>query len=447
MPFDFDLLVLGAGSGGLAAAERAALYGAKVAIAEQFKPGGACVNYGCIPEKLLDYAAAFNHLNRVATSYGWGDCDRQFDWAKFVAAKERHINNLNEVHLHHLQDAGVRLFQGHASFVDAHTVIVDDNPISADKILIAVGAKPIKQDISGIEYAITWHELYHLSRQPKSVAVIGCDPIGVKIAGSLNALGTQVVHIFPEAHLLPKLDGELAEVIQQRMQHQGVQILSQTKVERIEKLGDYLHLTVNSLLEPLVVEAVLADARRVPNLDGLNLPKLGIQLTSSGAIRVDEFSRTTHINIFAIGDCTERIPVTPSAIAQGRAFADTEFGEHPRAPHLDWVPLSLAARPEAAVVGYSEAEARGKWGDSVVCYRTQFRPLLYCLTGWDEKTWVKVIVNRDDSERVLGIHMVGDGAVEIIQSLAVALRLGARKQDLDNAIGIHPSSGEELFSL
>jgi glutathione reductase (NADPH) len=445
--FDYDLLVIGAGSGGLAAAERAAAYGIRVAIAEQSNPGGACVNYGCIPEKLLDYAASFNRLEQVAVSYGWRMCQRQFDWSNFITAEEQHIRHLNELHLRHLQDAGIEFIHGHASFLDAHTVIVGNHSVTAEKILIAVGAKPIKPNISGIEHAITWHELYYLPEQPKSVAVIGGDPIGVKIVGSLNALGSHLTQVISEEQILPELDAEIGQEIQERLIKQGVQVVTRTNITRIEQTDNRFCLTLSGHSEPLTVDTVLMDAPRRPNLARLNLNKVGIQLTTSGAIRIDEFSGTTHTNIFAIGDCTERISLTPSAIAQGRAFADTEFGGQPQMVSLDWVPISLSSRPEAATLGLSETQAREKFGNAVLCYRTRFRPLFYCLTEWDEETFVKIVVNRQDSERLLGIHMIGDGAVEIIQSLVVALKLGATKHDLNTAIGIHPSSAEELFSM
>lgn len=447
MPFDYDLLVIGAGSGGLAAAERAAGYGVRVAIAEQSKPGGACVNYGCIPEKLLDYAAGFNDLEQVAVSYGWKECQREFNWSHFTQAQQQHIQHLNALHLSHLEEAGVQFIQGCASFLDEHTVIINNQPITAEKILIAVGAKPLKLNLPGIEQTITWHELYSLPQQPKTVAIVGGDPIGVKIAGSLNALGTHVTQVIAEARILPELDAEISQEIQERLVEQGVQVFNHTQLTGIQSTSNGLALAVSGQAERVTVETVLMDVPRKPNLEGLNLNKVGLQLTASGAIRVDEFSRTTHTNIFAIGDCTERIPLTPSAIAQGRAFADTEFGGQPHGVSLDWVPISLSSRPEAATVGFSEAQAQEKFGEAAVCYRTRFRPLLYCLAGWDKKTWMKVIVNQQDSERVLGIHMVGEGAVEIVQCLAVALRRGATKQDLDAAIGIHPSSAEELFSL
>lgn len=447
MAFDYDLLVIGAGSGGLAAAERAAAYGARVAIAEQAKPGGACVNYGCIPEKLLDYAAGFCLLEKVAVSYGWKESKREFDWSHFVTAEENHIRHLNELHLHHLQNAGVQLIQGQANFLDAHTVIVGDRSITADKILIAVGAKPIKPPIPGIEHTITWHQLYHLSTQPQSIAIIGGDPIGVKIAGSLNALGSSVTQIIADDHILSAFDAELAQEIQKRLSDRGVQIFNRRNVTKIAKTNHGFCLTLSGQPDSFTIDAVLIDAPRRPNLDGLNLNKAGIELTGSGAIHVDEFSHTTQHSVFAVGDCTERLPLTPSAIAQARAFADSEFGGQRRSINFNWVPISLASQPEAATVGLSETQARQKFGDAVFCYATRFRPLLYCLTGFNEEMFVKVVVNQQDSERVLGLHVVGDRAVDIVQSLAVAMRLGATKTDLDHAIGIHPSSTEEIFSM
>ncbi|HEY9736226.1 MAG TPA: FAD-dependent oxidoreductase, partial [Trichocoleus sp.] len=352
----------------------------------------------------------------------------------------------------HVQDAGIDFLQGHASFLDAQTLWVEERPVKASKILIAVGAKPAKPNIPGTEHSITWHELYRLPTQPKSIAIIGGDPIGVKIAGSLNALGTQVTQVISEERILPALDAEISEEIQKRLINRGVQFFNKTPIAAIKKGDEGLCLIPKStdgasLSEPLTAEAVLMDTPRAPNLEGLNLDKAGIELTPSGAIRVDGFSHTSQEGVFAIGDCTERIPLTPSAIAQGRAFADSEFGNKPSPATLAWVPISLSSHPEAATVGASEAEAQAQFGEAAACYRAQFRPLLYCLAQGDEKTFIKVVVNRQDQERVLGVHMVGDGAVEIVQSLAVALKLGATKYDLDSAIGIHPSSGEEIFAL
>lgn len=449
MPFDYELFVIGAGSGGLAAAERAASYGARVAVSEEANTGGACVNYGCIPEKLLDYAASFSDLNQVASSYGWSECDRHLHWPKFIAAKDRHIQHLNQLHRKHLQEAGVEFLQGHTAFLDAHTLLVSDRRVTAEKILVAVGAKPEKPDLPGIEHTITWRELYHLPEQPRHLVIFGNDPIGVKVAGSLNALGSQVTLITETEYILPTLDTEISQTIQARMAQQGVQFINRTGIKQIERSSNgYYNLTLTGgEAAPTAVDAVLIDAARRPNLAELNLDKASVQLTDAGSISVDTYSRTAQANIFAIGDCTDRIPLTPSAIAQARAFADSEFGNRPHTVSFEWVPFSISSHPEAATVGLSETQAREKFGDAVHCYRTQFRPLFYCLAQLPEKVLIKLVVNQDDNERILGIHIVGDGAVEITQSLAVALKLGATKHDLNTAIGIHPSVAEEIFSI
>lgn len=443
---DYDLLVIGAGSGGLAAAERAATLGARVAIAEQANTGGACVNYGCIPEKLLDYAASFHDLNAVADSYGWSADQWHFSWPAFIAAKDDYVQQLNQCHLDHLQEAGVQVLRGTVAFRDAHTVTVGDRLVTAEKILIAVGAKPLKPEIPGIEHTITWRELYHLPEQPLQLVIIGGDPIGVKVAGSLNELGSHVTQITVEPTILTGLDSETALVIQGQMRQRGVQFLNQTSIQKIERQGDHRCL-IYSDAEPLSADIVLVDAQRVPNLADLQLQRVGIQLTAAGAIRVDAFSRTSHVNIFAVGDCTDRIPLTPSAIAQARAFVDTEFGDHPRQARLDWIPMSISSHPEAATVGLSEEQAREQFGEAVSCYRREFHPLFQSLISSPKKTFMKEVVNSKDVDRVLGIHIVGEGAVNIVQSLAIALKLGATRQDLNEAIGIHPSSAEELFVL
>jgi glutathione reductase (NADPH) len=450
MALDYDLIVIGAGSGGLAAAERAAAYGARVAIAEESDIGGACVNYGCIPEKLLDYAATFKQLKLASSDYGWDELEPQFDWSHFITRKEQQIQRLNQLHLQHLKDAGVQLIQGHASFLDPQTLAIADQVVTADKVLIATGAKLVKPDIPGIEHAISWHELYHSPSQPQRIAIVGDGAISVKVAGSLNELGSQVTQIIKNEQILTEFDSDIGAFVQTQMGDRGVQFHPQTQVTQIEPIDHYFRLTLSQPQSPsstVDVDVVFVDAPRQANLAGLNLEKAGIQLTASGGIRVDTFSRTAQTHVFAIGDCTDRPNLTPLAIAQGRAFADTEFGSKPHAINDTYIPISVSSHPEAATVGFSEVQAREKWGDAVCCYRTQFRPLFYSLTGRDGGVLLKVVVNRDDSERILGIHMAGYPAGEVIQSLAVALKLGATKTDLNQAIGIHPSVAEEFFTL
>ena len=446
MRFDYDLFVIGAGPGGLAASEEAAGYGVRVAIAEQDSVGGTCVIRGCIPEKLMSFAAEFSDDSQVAAGYGWNQPQCAFDWQQFIAAKEREIHRLSQVHNQKLTKAGVELIKGCATFIDVHTLEVAGRQITADKILIAVGAKDVKPEIPGSEYTITSSQLFNLKQQPKHIVVVGGNYIPVKLAGILKNLGSQVTQVFLEDHILSAFDEDVALSVQEGMTKQGIQILENTTVKEIKRVGDELDLILSGKTEDVLsVDTVLFARCRTPNNSGLSLEKAGIQL-QRGAIVVDEYNRTTQANIFAVGDCINRINFTPVAIAQGRAFADTEFGNNPHTVCYEYVPSTVSSYPEAATVGLSEAEAREKLGDSVRCYCSKFRPLLHSLTNRDEKTLVKLVVDSC-SDRVLGAHMVGEGAIDIIQCLALALRVGATKKHFDEAIGIHPSVAEEFLTL
>lgn len=446
MTFDYDLFVIGAGPGGLAASEQAAGYGVRVAIAEQDSVGGTCVIRGCIPEKLMSFAAEFSEDSQVAAGYGWNQAQYTFDWQQFIAAKEQEIHRLIQVHNQKLTEAGVELIKGKATFIDAHTLEVAGRQITADKILIAVGAKDVKPEIPGSEYTITSSQLFNLKQQPKHIAVIGGNYIPVKLAGIMNNLGCQVTQVFQEDHILSAFDEELALVVQEGMTKRGIQILENTAVKEIKRVGDELDLILSVKSENILsVDTVLFALCRTPNISGLGLEKAGIGL-SDGAIIVDEYNQTTQANIFAVGDCINRINFTPVAIAQGRAFADTQLGNNPRTICYEYVPSTVSSHPEAATVGWSEAEAREKLGDSVRCYCSKFRPLLHSLPKRDEKTLIKLVVDSR-SDRVLGAHMVGEGAVDIIQCLAIALGMGATKKHFDQAIGIHPSVAEEFLTL
>jgi glutathione reductase (NADPH) len=446
MKLDYDLFVIGAGPGGLAASQQAAGYGARVAIAEQDAVGGTCVIRGCIPEKLMSFAAEFSDDSQVAAGYGWNEPQSTFDWQQFIAAKEREIHRLSQVHNQKLQKAGVELIKGKATFIDAHNLDVAGRPITADKILIAVGAKDVKPEIPGSEHIITSSQLFNLKQQPKHIAVIGGNYIPVKLAGIMNNLGSQVTQVFLEDHILSAFDQDLALAVQESMSKEGIQILNNTTVKEIKRVGNDLDLILSGKNEDILsVDTVLFALCRTPNNSGLALEKAGIQV-DDGAIVVDEYNQTTQGNIFAVGDCINRINFTPVAIAQGRAFADTQFGNNSRTVCYEYVPSTVSSHPEAATVGLSEAEARRTLGDAVRCYCSKFRPLLHSLTNRDEKTLIKLVVDSR-SDRVRGAHMVGEGAIEIIQCLALALRVGATKKHFDEAIGIHPSIAEEFLTL
>jgi glutathione reductase (NADPH) len=447
MTYDYDLFVIGAGSAGLAAAKGAAAYGARVAIAEQNSLGGTCVNRGCIPKKLMVYASGFSSLFQDAVGYGWSKVQSQFNWQQFMAAKDKEIQHLNQSYLQQLQSAGVKLLRGQASFLDAHTLEVVGTQITAEKILIAVGGKPIQPNIPGIEHTITSREIFHLPQQPQRVAIIGGGYIGVEFAYILHGLGSQVTLMDTGESILAGFDSDICMAIQASMAKQEIRFLGNTTAEKIEQVPEGLCLTLSGdHPDSLIVDTVLCAIGRTPNVSELGLEKVGVEVNEKGAIAVDQHSRTTQANIFAVGDCTNRLNLTPVAKAEGHAFADTEFGGKPQTVNYDLVPSAVFSQPPAATVGLSEAQAREKLGDAVCCYHQTFQPLFHRLTQEDEQNLVKLVVDSH-SDRILGIHIVGEHAAEIMQGMAIALNMGATKKDFNTTIGIHPSTAEELISL
>lgn len=457
MTFDYDLFVIGAGSGGLPASKRAASYGAKVAIAEQDLVGGTCVIRGCVPKKLMVYGSRFPDLFHDAAGYGWNVGERTLDWEHFITAIDREVRRLSQLHIGFLEKAGVELIPSRAKFLDPHTLEVDGRKITADKILIAVGGRPVKPDLPGMEYAITSNEMFHLKEQPKHIAIIGAGYIGVEFASIMKGLGCQVTQIIRKDLVLRGFDDDIRTGVQNGMSGHGIEILTNTVVKEVERVPEGLKLMLaGENQEPITADVFLAATGRAPNVEGLGLENAGVDVVVSsveglgystmGAIAVDEYSRTTQPNIFAVGDCTDRLNLTPVAIAEGRAFADSEFGNNPRSVSHENVPSAVFSNPEAATVGLTEAQAREKLGDAVKCYRSRFRPLFHSLTGQDEKTMMKLVVDGN-TDKVLGAHMVGEYAAEILQGVAIALNMGATKKDFDATMGIHPSSAEEFVTM
>lgn len=455
MKFDYNLFVIGAGPGGLAAAERAAGYGTRVAIAEQDLVGGTCVIRGCIPEKLMSYAASFSELYQEGIGYGWKPPQTSFDWHQFMVAKNEEILRLSDLHKRALEKAGVELIKGRATLINPHTLDIEGCQITAEKILIAVGGEAVKPQIPGIEYAITSRELFDLEQQPKHVAIIGGNYIAVKLAGIMRMLGSFVTLISLEDGILSDFDADICRAVTEGMNRRGIQIINNSAVKKIEQIhGEQLHLTLSGTSpDTLSVDTVVCVTGRAPNLSRLNLEAAGVKVSKSrncyvevDAIAVTNQNRTTQANIFAIGDCTNRLTYTPVAIAQARAFADTQFGNQPQTISYECIPSVVSFFPEAATVGLSEAKAREKIGDFLRCDRSEFRPLFHSLAKREEKVLIKLVVDST-TERVLGIHMVGLGAIEIVQCLALPLRMGATKKDFDATIGIHPSVAEEFFAL
>lgn len=447
MTYDFDLFVIGGGSGGIAAARRAAEYGAKVAVAEYNRLGGTCVNRGCVPKKLMVYASRFPELFTDAQGYGWSVGETSLDWSKMITAVNNEVTRLNGIYQSMLDKSKVQLFPTYAKFVDSHTLEVGEQKITADKILIAVGGYPVKPDIPGIEHTIVSDDMFNLKEQPKRIVVLGAGYIAVEFSCIMHGLGTEVTQIVRGEGILRGFDRELAEEIQQGMKNHGIHIFTNSMPKLIEKTENGLKITIEGdHQEILVADAIsLAATGRKPNLDNLGLENTGVEL-KDGAIAVDEYSHTSIPHIFAVGDCTDRINLTPVAIKEGRAFADTNFGGKSWHMSYDNVPTAIFTTPEAATVGLSEQEARKQYGDSVKIYRAKFRPMYYTLAGKDEKTLLKLIVDSN-TDKVLGAHMVGEHAAEIIQGVAIPIKMGATKADFDATVAIHPSVAEEFVTM
>jgi glutathione reductase (NADPH) len=457
MTYDYDLLVLGAGSGGLAAAKRSASYGAKVAIIENDLVGGTCVIRGCVPKKLFVYASQFSHVYHDAVGYGWESVTPAFHWSRLTDAVDKEINRLSRLHIGFLEKAGVDLIHGTAAFVDPHTVKVDDKSdahgssrhISAERIVISTGGKAILPKLPGIEHAVTSREVFKLPKQPKNMAIIGGGYIGVEFAGVFNGLGTQVTQIIRKDKILRGFDEDIRDHVQRSMIERGITMLTNTEVERLEKTEEGTQLIFKGdQVAPMVVDAaVLFATGRAPNTAELCLENAGVDVNDDAAVVVDGWSQTCQPHIYAIGDVTNRVNLTPVAVDEGRAFADTVYGNAPRKVNYDNIATAVFSQPEAATVGLTEREAIARVGqDNLQIYRSSFRPLFHSLTGVDEKTVMKLLVDRQ-TDRVLGAHMVGKDAAEIIQSVAIAINMGATKQDFDNTMALHPSTAEEFVTM
>jgi glutathione reductase (NADPH) len=446
MTYDYDLFVIGGGSGGIAAGRRAAQYGAKVAVAEYDRLGGTCVNRGCIPKKLMVYASHFPDLFEDAQGFGWSAVQSTLDWQKMITAVNKELERLNGVYQNMLGNAKVELFRGYAKFLDPHTLEIEDRKVTADKILIAVGGHPVKPDIPGIEHAITSDDMFLLKEQPKSILIMGGGYIGVEFACIMNGLGSDVTQLIRRNLILQGFDDDIRSNIQEGMESHGIEILTSCEASSIEKTPEGLKVTLGSKhQETIVVDVILAATGRKPKLKNLGLENADVEI-NNGAIAVDKYSQTSQQNIFAVGDCTDRMNLTPVAIGEGRAFADTQFGGHSRTMSYENIPTAIFSTPEAATVGLTEVQAREQYGDAVKVYRAKFKPTYHSLSGRDERVMVKLVV-AEDTDKVLGAHMVGEHAAEIIQGMAIALKMGATKKDFDATVGIHPSVAEEFVTL
>ena len=442
--YDFDLFVIGGGSGGVRAGRIAGGYGAKVAVAEEYRYGGTCVIRGCVPKKLLVYGSHYAHDFADAAGFGWTLGEPTFDWATMIANKDKEIARLEKIYRSLFENAGAKTFDGRATLKDAHTVLIGDTAVTADKILIATGGHPVKPAIPGAELMITSNEAFHLKTQPKRIVVVGGGYIALEFAGIFNGFGSNVMVLYRGEQILRGFDDDIRNHLAGELVKTGIDLRLKTDLTRIEKHGEVLRvfLTDGSTLE---VDAVMAATGRKPNTDGLGLEAIGVRTDAEGAVVVNEYSRSSVENIYAVGDVTNRINLTPVAIREGHCFADTVFGNKPRSPDHADVPAAVFSQPPVGTVGLSETDARQKYGE-VDIYRTSFRPLKATVSGRDERVMMKLVVDAK-TDRVVGAHMVGADAGEILQGIAIAIKAGAKKADFDATVGIHPTAAEEFVTL
>ncbi|MCZ7563187.1 MAG: glutathione-disulfide reductase [Burkholderiales bacterium] len=443
--FDFDFFVIGAGSGGVRASRVAAAHRARVAIAEDRDVGGTCVIRGCIPKKLFVYAAHFAEDFDDAAGYGWTVGHRRFDWAALVAAKDREIARLNGVYKQLLARSGVELFEARAAVVDPHTVSVGGRQVSARHILVATGSRPWRPQIPGAELGITSDEAFHLPRLPRRVVIEGGGYIAVEFAGIFHGLGAEVVVVYRGEPLLRGFDMDVRRHLGEELARKGIELRFKCEIARIERgAGGRLvaRLVSGAALD---CDAVMFATGRKPSTAGLGLERLGVALDASGGVIVDEHSHTSVASIHAVGDVTGRPQLTPVAIKDGAKLAATLFANKPSAVDHETIATAVFSQPPVATVGLTEEEARARRLD-VQVHRSTFAPLKHTLSGRAERTLMKLVVDAA-SGRVVGAHMVGADAPEIIQGVAIAVKLGATKAQFDATVGIHPTAAEEFVTM
>jgi glutathione reductase (NADPH) len=448
--FEFDLLVIGGGSGGVRAARMAAQRGARVALVEAQAMGGTCVNVGCIPKKLYSYAAHFAESFEESHGFGWVGPAPTLDWSALKAGRAREITRLNGIYLQLLKGSGVQIIEGWATLVDAHTVDVGGQRYSAQNLLIATGGMPSVPDIAGREHVITSNEIFDIDPFPKRLLVVGGGYIACEFTSIFNGLGAKVTQLYRGTQVLRGFDDEIRDFIAAEMLKAGVDLQLNADVLNITRLGNtgplQVQLANGSSLE---VDAVLYATGRVPNVKGLGLETVGVAQKSDGAIQVNAHYQTSVPSIYALGDVTARLQLTPVALGEAMALVDHLLGpvagKAPRTMSYDFIPTAVFTHPNIGTVGFSEVDARAQFGQIRV-YKSEFKALKHTLSGSTERTFMKLLVD-DASDRVVGLHMVGAEAGEIVQGFAVAMKAGATKAVFDSTIGIHPTAAEEFVTM
>ncbi len=442
---DYDFFVIGAGSAGVRAARIAGQLGARVGIAEDRFFGGTCVNIGCVPKKLFVYASHFAEEFADAAGFGWTVGDRKFDWKKLIANKNGEIERLNGVYERILKNAGVTIYQARAAVRGPHAVTVGDRTVTAQHVLVATGGRAFVPDIRGRELASISDDMFYLEDFPERVVIVGGGYIAVEFAGIMNGLGAEVTQLYRGPHFLRGFDDDLRHFLCEEMRKKGIDVRFNATVECLEKRRGRICAELADGTE-IPADLVLYATGRVPNTEGLGLDEVGVELNENGAVVVDEEFRTSVPSVFAVGDVIDRMQLTPVALGEGMWLARRLFGEAPPEPFdYDCVPSAVFSQPALGTVGLTEATARTRYG-AVEVYISEFRALKHTLSGNEERTLMKLVVDKE-SDRVVGAHMAGPDAGEIIQGLAIAMKMGATKAQFDATIGIHPTAAEEFVTM
>jgi glutathione reductase (NADPH) len=444
--YDVDLFVIGGGSGGVRAARIAAQHDARVALAEEYRLGGTCVIRGCVPKKLLVYASRFHGEFEDAAGFGWTVPHATFDWKTLIANKDKEILRLETVYGTLLEKPGVKVFKSRATLLDAHTVqMANGDRVRAAYILICTGGTPSYGDkIPGIEHAISSNEAFHLTEFPRRIVIQGGGYIAVEFAGIFAGLGSHVTLVYRGENILRGFDDDVRQHLRMDMEKRGIRVVTGRTITAIENAGEHFSAKISDG-NHVPADRVMFATGRVPNVRKLGLENVGVDIAKSGGIAVDEYSRTTVANIYAVGDVTNRINLTPVAIREGHAFADTVFGGKPTTVDHSNVPTAVFSEPEVGVVGLTEAQARSRLAQTDV-YKSMFRPLKATLSGRDTTVLLKLIVDGA-TDRVVGCHIVGEGAAEMVQLAAVAVKMKATKADFDATMALHPTVAEELVTM
>ena len=444
--FDYDLFVIGAGSGGVRAARIAAKYGAKVAVAEEYRVGGTCVIRGCVPKKLLVYASRFAEEFEDAIGFGWTSEKISFDWGALIENKDKEIDRLNKAYIRNLEAAGAELILERATIKDKHTIqLASGRTVSAKYILIATGAAPfVPRHLPGHELAITSNEAFNLDFLPRRMVIVGGGYIAVEFAGIFAGLGVETILLYRGEQILRGFDDDIRGHLAAEMKKKGIDIRVKSDVTAIERSGDGVRITLEDGNQIGAGQIMFATGR-MPNTHGLGLENVGLHGTMHGAVAVNEYSQTTVENIYAVGDVTNRVNLTPVAIREGHTFADNVFGGKTITVNHELIPTAVFSQPELGVVGLTEAQARAKH-PKIDIYKTSFRAMKHTMSGRDERTFMKLVVNAQ-TDVVLGCHIAGEGAGEMAQLLGIAITCGATKAQFDATMAVHPTASEELVTM